>query len=327
MPRHGCIIRLRDPAHAAIVLGSILPATAQRYRSYLAIFHRFLRMRHFGLPAAEGRWWFSSLQRLDAAVAAFFDWVLSTGQPVSRCRVVLTALQTFNAHIPSSALVQASVLLRRLGRRRVPRSALPLSWPLTVALALFFAHRFGVSAAIALLLGFDCYLRVSEICRLTAADVLPSAAGGVSSSRPVLSLRNTKTGRGRTQLVVVGRPLVASLVWACAQRARHPHARLFPFSPAVFRRWLARACIALGLPPFTPHSLRHGGATSDFIAGADVQRIMLRGRWLSFESCRRYLQHARAQAAVLNHFGRLSRAALDVVPRLRRLFLSLIASQ
>lgn len=326
MARRGCVIYLRSPVHAGIVLRSILPATAQRYRYYLAIFHRFLRLRRLGRPESLGRWSFSSVRRLDAAVAAFFDWVTSSRRPVSWCRVVLSALSTFNAHIPASAFVRSAVLLRRLARLHVPRSATPLSWPLTVVLALYFARHFGPAAAVALLVGFDCYLRVSELCRLTTADVRRPVDGGASSSRPVLVLRHTKTGRGRPQLVVVNRPLVAALLDDCVQHCR-PGGRLFPFTPALFRRRLARACADLGLCPFTPHSLRHGGATSDFIAGVSVQRIMLRGRWLSFESCRRYLQLGRAQVAVLHQFGAHARVGTEMLPRLRSLLRQFFASQ
>ena len=40
---------------------------------------------------------------------------------------------------------------------------------------------------------------------------------------------------------------------------------------------------------FTLHSLRHGGATRDYLGGVALNDIMVKGRWVSLSSCRRYL--------------------------------------
>lgn len=42
------------------------------------------------------------------------------------------------------------------------------------------------------------------------------------------------------------------------------------------------------------HSLRHGGATHDFIRGMTIEWIMFRGRWASSKSARHYIQSGRA---------------------------------
>lgn len=57
-------------------------------------------------------------------------------------------------------------------------------------------------------------------------------------------------------------------------------------------------CDALGLQShhFTPHSLRHGGATHAYShLGQSIETIMHRGRWQSTQSCKTYLQAGRAQ--------------------------------
>jgi integrase len=47
---------------------------------------------------------------------------------------------------------------------------------------------------------------------------------------------------------------------------------------------------------FTPHSLRHGGATHALLhLGQSIETVMHRGRWQSVNSCRIYLQAGRAQ--------------------------------
>ena len=79
-------------------------------------------------------------------------------------------------------------------------------------------------------------------------------------------------------------------------RATLPGHRLFPFSPAVFRKALRRACGELQLSSaYTPHSLRHGGATYwHNNLGRSMEDIMHRGRWASSKSARLYVQQGPA---------------------------------
>ena len=63
---------------------------------------------------------------------------------------------------------------------------------------------------------------------------------------------------------------------------------------------------------FVPHSLRHGGASVDYISlGARrIEEILFRGRWASMQSTRHYIQQWPA----------LTAAALAGVPRWQREF-------
>jgi hypothetical protein len=45
---------------------------------------------------------------------------------------------------------------------------------------------------------------------------------------------------------------------------------------------------------FTPHSLRHGGATNDFLNNVPMMDIVMRGRWQSAKTARRYVQSGRS---------------------------------
>ena len=62
------------------------------------------------------------------------------------------------------------------------------------------------------------------------------------------------------------------------------------------------ACVALGVghTAYVPHSLRHGGATADFLLTGSIERVQFRGRWKSMESVRTYVQTARALLAAQN---------------------------
>src|SRR5205807_2262177 len=76
---------------------------------------------------------------------------------------------------------------------------------------------------------------------------------------------------------------------------------IFAFSPDLLRRLIRNACSALGVTtPYVPHSLRHGGATFDFLRTGSVEHVQFRGRWKSLDSVRRYVQTARALLAALD---------------------------
>ena len=89
---------------------------------------------------------------------------------------------------------------------------------------------------------------------------------------------------------------------------------IFAFSPDYFRRALRQSCLELGLSRcrYVPHSLRHGGASADFLIHGSIERVQFRGRWKQMESLRTYVQSARALLA-----------AQDVPPALNQLGMQL----
>jgi hypothetical protein len=71
---------------------------------------------------------------------------------------------------------------------------------------------------------------------------------------------------------------------------------VFPFSAQTLRSRFHQVCAELGLSEqYVPHSLRHGGATRLHLQGVSMEDILLRGRWASTKSARRYVQAGRAQ--------------------------------
>ena len=81
------------------------------------------------------------------------------------------------------------------------------------------------------------------------------------------------------------------LEYVALRRAERATA-VFPFSAQQFRTMLADALASLGMSHFriTPHSLRHGGTTRDFLLGFPADEIKLRGRWADLKSLQRYIQ-------------------------------------
>lgn len=121
-----------------------------------------------------------------------------------------------------------------------------------------------------LLLLYGAGLRIAEALSLTAA-VMP------------LGDALTVTGKGGRQRVVPILPIVKAAVEDYAAKVPFPLERsapLFrgakggPLAQAMIQRAVARARVALGLPPTaTPHALRHSFATHLLGAGADLRSL------------------------------------------------------
>lgn len=187
--------------------------------------------------------------------------------------------------------------LRGWERTRVHRSHPPLTWELTVVIALSMARRGLHAEAVASLLAFDCYLRVGEYLRLQFSDVATLNDPRLGDAHTGMALRLARTKTGSNQWVTVREPaVVAAFTEYLQRRAWLPTDRVFPFSLSHWRRVLRSCCASLGLGaiPFVPHSFRHGGATRDYMRGHTIEQIKLHGRWVSIESARRYIQQGPA---------------------------------
>lgn len=161
--------------------------------------------------------------------------------------------------------------------------------------------------ALALLLAFDCYFRVSELLALRPCDV------ALLSGSLAFRLRATKTGLN--QSVIVRRVEVFNLCLSYLLPSdRSSQAPLFPFSASAFRSLFQSGLRHFGLNGrgFVLHSLRHGGATSDYAEGRSMEWILERGRWASVRSARRYIQTGRALFIAANIPPPLLSLAADV---------------
>ena len=72
--------------------------------------------------------------------------------------------------------------------------------------------------------------------------------------------------------------------------------KLFPFTLNQFEKVFKESTERLQLKKLklTPHCLRHGGASHDYLFGVRaLVDVQARGCWASFESVRRYSKHGR----------------------------------
>lgn len=170
----------------------------------------------------------------------------------------------------------------------------PVTWDVAVVIAVQMWRHGWLRGGVAVLLAFDCLLRIGELMALRREDIsfpgdarMPATFSGV-----LIRIRVAKTGRNQSVVVrdAALQVLLRSLVAETASGQL-----IFPFTPNVFRERFKHICGELGLDSsYVPHSLRHGGATALHLAGWPVEDILLRGRWESSKAARRYVQAGRA---------------------------------
>lgn len=193
----------------------------------------------------------------------------------------------------------------------------PLTLELSAAVAVKMALSGEWAMGVGVMISFDCLLRIGELTGLTVGDVADSKDARISTSFEGLALRLRKTKTGPNQWVQVLDPRVQVLLRCLLKRRTCPTEPLLGFTPDRFRGVFKRACADLGLSPsYVPHSLRHGGATHLHLSGVSIEDILLRGRWASTKSARRYVQSGRAMLLSMD----TPPVLVPLLPRLGRLF-------
>jgi hypothetical protein len=286
-------------SHSVLLDSAVAPSTLRTYTKNLEQFLTHTRRTLKQLLRMRSR-------EVDYRLSEYIDHLYATHHPFESASHALNGLVYRLPHLKQK-LGHARLRLRGWRRTKHSTSHPPLTWELTVLLAITMAQAGHHGEAVACLVAFDCYLRVGELTRLTIDDVVRRNDARMGNSFTGMALRLAKTKTGLNQWVSVKDPDVENIFarWLrmrCAGHgARFDPARelVFPFSPAHFRQLMRRACDSLGVgeTPYVPHSFRHGGATADFLRRRPIEDIMNRGRWRSMESARRYIQTGRALLA------------------------------
>ena len=161
-------------------------------------------------------------------------------------------------------------------------------------------------------LGFFALLRPAEMLALRPMDL------GISLNAEgmlvmVVAIVKPKTrrvvGAGRMQSVLVTD--VGTVKWMqFLGLGMKSDERFWDLSKALVRTYVSTLMTVCRLEALrlTPASMRAGGATDAFINGISIESLSFKGRWLSIQSLRSYLQEAGAQLA-------WSRAAQDAQAR------------
>ena len=117
----------------------------------------------------------------------------------------------------------------------------PLTWELAVVISIQMLRRRRRAEAVATLLGFDCYLRLSEICGLHVADVVNSGDVRLGGAYRGVALRLRTTKTGNNQWVEVGDAAVRRLVLALRDGAVGELVFFCEFLPAIVQGCLCGA--------------------------------------------------------------------------------------
>ena len=145
-------------------------------------------------------------------------------------------------------------------------------------------------------LSFYGGLRRSEISRVRASDVEPSADGSTCAVRLRYSKTNPDGGRPDTRLVK-GLPALALAELALlAHKAGTPDAALLPYCGRTVARRIRAAGLAAGITKrLTGHSGRVGLASELTARGASTAEVMLAGGWKTESMVARYSAGAKVQ--------------------------------
>lgn len=296
---------------------ALAPATIKSYNRCLQEFITFTRRPLNQLLLMHAT-------RIDFLLSSFIDHLYSTGSPYGSAVHALNGLVHQRLDL-ATKLSESHLRLRGWGRLKTSTSHPPITWELTVLIAVTLAQNGHHDQAMACLLAFDCYLRVGELTSLTYADIVMPHDPRMGRRFTGMAIRLAKTKTGLNQWVSIRDKQVQFVfyTWIRHTRARRDASDsdfVFPFSSAHFRRILHNTCVALGIGNrYVPHSFRHGGATADTLAGDTIEQVMYRGRWKSMESARRYIQTGRALLVTqhippeLNRLGILFGDDLDAI--------------
>jgi len=267
-----------------LLWASVSDETARRYRKDLRLFLKWLD--YFGfVPLSVGD--------LDQLVYQYIDdmfHALPSRGRRQHCIQVRSALMIIlpqsRDKLPTSALA-----LRGWDRLTPSTQKPPCPRAVMLSLLRFFTQKRRLDLATLTFLMFDTYLRVSEATAIVLSDISfpsQSAPGGIR-------LPKTKTGQNQS-VVVHNRHLWFLLRKFLSSSSLGPGARVFSVSAAIFSREMSQALVCLGLGSFgfTPHSLRHGGASFDHLSGLPLTDIIARGRWRQQKSAQRYIQSGRS---------------------------------
>jgi len=198
--------------------------------------------------------------------------------------------------------------------RKPHKSHPPVEWRVAVAMAVTMESNGHRDAAVATLLAWDCYLRVNELVKLKVRRVVapgdpgyfdhpesqttPISGGWRTDRATQVCLRKTKTGMFHHVTIEDRR---VEQVLAHHVRGKHPDSKVFNLDAKQYCMLFRQAKNALGMHniPFTPHSLRHGGATSNWktYGAGSLPTVVMRGRWRSYASASLYIQQGPAMMA------------------------------
>jgi integrase len=278
-----------NPAEMELLESRVTPGTIYAYRRARDHFYTFCRDHGYVLSL-------NKKIQFDRILLRYITHLYTTNQSRSRAQITYSAIMFFHFELRDGLHLSLDAL-KGWVRRQPGHSHTPLSWPMTVLIAATMAKSGYPGFALATLIAFDCFLRISEYVNLRVVDVDLSTQYS-AGQRTFIRILHAKTGKN--QGVELLNADINSLLqrWLSQRREQVSSSQsLFGItSTAQYSSAFSQTVTALGLSAshYVPHSLRHGGATHKLIQRMPMADIIKRGRWSSTKSASRYLQQAMA---------------------------------
>lgn len=310
---------------SALLLGTVLPATAKRYESALREFLSYCRLHGLVLdtPAA-----------VDSAAFDFCTDLYFTTTQHRRKQVSVNLLSGLLLYFPDikGHLPLLARAVKAWQRVKPAKSwqPLPVATVMLVICTLVRNGKHDVAAALALC--FSSLMRPGEVLAARRRDVAlrgdPRLASLDEKYSGTVFIGSAKTGAN--QLAFIQHDWAAFMLYVHLSTVKgQPGDKLFSFSSQHLLDELRAALSALGVAPLVGrrivvHSFRHSGAADMLMRGEPMADVMKIGRWRQSKSAETYLQlgaaliaaaelpvalSALAAAALSNPWGALASAS------------------
>lgn len=288
----------------AAELLSVSAPTSHAYAAAYTAMEEWARAREMSIGSAA---------QLDGAATMYLDHLFKCGESSAKAKyAVFGTIFCRGLGRGPQSLPRARGALRGFTRDDPPSSRDPMPLEVTASLAMWLSARNDLeskASAVAMVVSFDLFTRPSETLAIKAEDIIAPGVGRFAETSVVIApsrpggldpvpghhLRPAKN-RQFDDTVVVGvsdfpAGFVGKLLRVLKARTLPTEAILAGLCLPAYEKAMAAGVRALGLSALklTPHSARHGGASSARYLGAlDMREIQRRGRWAAASSVRRY---------------------------------------
>lgn len=304
---------------------SVSRATLVRYLEQTEVFRTWAKAKGLRI---------NSHDLLDSAMSQYLLELYEDGLHVWEGTYVVYGFQfLYNRGVDKQYLPLAKKGLKAWRKRQPSSMRLPVPEEVVWAVGNVLIDLEFLSCAAALCLQFVTYMRPSEVITLRHSQLCPPVSEAMRSYNtwgivlaPQGLKQTTKTGEVDDSILVDCK----NFPWL-HDVLEHIHkpgstAKLFPdLSLSAYERCFKKAVEKLQLPVhFTPHVVRHSGASNDFMhRRKSLKAIQKQGRWASFKSCRRYEK----SALVLQSWTKFSAAQRKQIIALAKKFPSKVCNE
>ena len=222
---------------------ALAPASLTAYHRSLTSFLTYTRLTPQQLLSEPA-------SRLDRRLAVYIQHSYDTASPFTYASHALHAVIHRRPDVKAHMFVSRQCL-KGWERVKSVSSHPPLTWEITVAIACTLARSGFHGSGIAMLVAFDCYLRVGELTKFRLGDIIMPSDARMGSAHTNMAVCLAKTKTGINQFVSIDRPEVAEILCAwvrtLAHSCREPNPFVFAFTPAHLRGLMRDACVQLGI--------------------------------------------------------------------------------